>query len=132
MKLKALNCNKQYLRDRRRRGARNRLESRLTLEPIATGKATTMAVTEQQIQDALKSLIDPNTRKDYATTKSARNIKVDGDKVSVEILLGYPAKSQLAPIREQVAKALKALPGVGGVNVNVQMKIVSHAVQCVV
>jgi ATP-binding protein involved in chromosome partitioning len=88
-----------------------------------------MAVTEQQVQDALKSLIDPNTRRDYYTTKSARNIKVEGDKVSVELLLGYPAKSQLAPIREQVAKALKALPGVGGVNVNVQMKIVSHAVQ---
>jgi len=88
-----------------------------------------MAVTEQLVQDALKSLIDPNTHKDYFTTKSARNIKVEGDKVSVEILLGYPAKSQLGPIREQVTQALKALPGVGGVTVNVQMKIVSHAVQ---
>ena len=33
-----------------------------------------MAVTEQLVQDALKSLIDPNTHKDYFTTKSARNI----------------------------------------------------------
>ena len=88
-----------------------------------------MAVTEQQVQEALKNLTDPNTRKDYISTKSARNIKVDGDKVSVEILLGYPGKSQVEPIREEVAKALKAIPGVGGVNVNVQMKIVSHAVQ---
>jgi ATP-binding protein involved in chromosome partitioning len=88
-----------------------------------------MAVTEQQVQDALKNLIDPNTRKDYVVTKSVRAIKVDGDKVSVDILLGYPAKSQLEPVREQVTKALKALPGVGGVSVNVQMKIVSHAVQ---
>jgi ATP-binding protein involved in chromosome partitioning len=88
-----------------------------------------MAVTEQQVQDALRSLTDANTRKDYYTTKSARNIKVDGDRVSVEILLGYPAKSQLEPIREQVTKALKAVPGVGSVNVAVQMKIVSHAVQ---
>ena len=88
-----------------------------------------MAVTEQQIQDALKNLNDPNTRKDYVSTKSARNIKVDGDKVSVDILLGYPAKSQLEPIRQEVAKALKAQPGVGGVSVNVTMKIISHAVQ---
>ncbi len=88
-----------------------------------------MAVTEQQVQEALKNLTDPNTRKDYVSTKSARNIKVDGDKVSVEILLGYPGKSQVEPIREEVTKALKAIPGVGGVNVNVQMKIVSHAVQ---
>ena len=88
-----------------------------------------MAVTEQQVQEALKKLIDPNTRKDYVTTKSVRSIKVDGDKLAVEILLGYPGKSQLEPIRQEVARALKALPGVGSVSVNVQMKIVSHAVQ---
>jgi ATP-binding protein involved in chromosome partitioning len=88
-----------------------------------------MAVTEQQVQEILRGLIDPNTRKDYVSTKSARGIKVDGDRVSVEILLGYPAKSQLEPIREQVTKAVKALPGVGGVSVSVQMKIISHAVQ---
>jgi ATP-binding protein involved in chromosome partitioning len=88
-----------------------------------------MAVSEQQVQDALRGLVDPNTRKDYVSTKSARNIKVDGDRVSAEILLGYPAKSQLEPIREQVAGAIRAIPGVGGVSVNVQMKIVPHAVQ---
>jgi len=88
-----------------------------------------MAVTEQQVQEALKNLIDPNTRKDYVSTKSVRGTKVDGDKVSVDILLGYPAKSQLEPIRQDIARVLKAVPGVGSVNVNVQMKIVSHAVQ---
>ena len=88
-----------------------------------------MAVTEQQIQEALKNLIDPNTHKDYVSTKSARNIKVEGDRVSVEILLGYPGKTQVEPIREEVTKALKAIPGVGGVSVSVQMKIVPHAVQ---
>jgi ATP-binding protein involved in chromosome partitioning len=88
-----------------------------------------MAVTEQQVQDVLKGLIDPNTRKDYVATKSVRGIKVDGDKVAVEILLGYPAKSQVAPIREEITKALKAIPGVGGAQVDVQIKIVSHAVQ---
>jgi len=88
-----------------------------------------MAVTEQQIQDALRELTDPNTRKDYVTTRSARNIKVEGDKVSVDILLGYPAKSQLEPIRQEVTRRLKSIPGVGQASVNVQMKIVSHAVQ---
>ncbi|MFN7085410.1 MAG: iron-sulfur cluster carrier protein ApbC [Burkholderiales bacterium] len=88
-----------------------------------------MAVTEQQVQDALKTLVDPNTRKDYVSTKSARNIRIDGDKVSVDILLGYPAKSQIEPIRREIAARLKSIPGVGGVTVNVSMKIVSHAVQ---
>src|SRR5215813_2277237 len=88
-----------------------------------------MAITEQQVQEALKELTDPNTRKDYVSSKSARNIKIEGDRVAVDILLGYPAKSQLEPIREEVTRKLKALPGVGQVSINVQMKIVSHAVQ---
>jgi ATP-binding protein involved in chromosome partitioning len=88
-----------------------------------------MAITESQVLEALKELTDPNTRKDYVTTKSARNVKVENDKVSVDILLGYPAKSQIEPIRREIAAKLKTLPGVGSVNVNVSMKIVPHAVQ---
>ncbi|MBI4194616.1 MAG: iron-sulfur cluster carrier protein ApbC [Betaproteobacteria bacterium] len=88
-----------------------------------------MAVTEQQVQEALKQLIDPNTRKDYVSTKSARNIKVTGDDVAVDILLGYPAKSQIEPIRREVAAKLKSIPGIGKATINVSMKILSHAVQ---
>jgi len=88
-----------------------------------------MAITVEQVQEALRDLRDPNTQKDYVSTKSVRNITVDGDKVSAEILLGYPAKSQLAPIHEEVMRKLKSLPGVGQASVSVQMKIVSHAVQ---
>ena len=57
-----------------------------------------MTITEQQVKDALQALVDPNTQKDYVSSKSARNIKVDGNNVSVDVQLGYPAKSQLAPI----------------------------------
>ncbi len=88
-----------------------------------------MAITVEQVREALKELTDPNTQKDYVSGKSARNIKVDGDDVSAEILLDYPAKSQVEPIREEITRKLKSLPGVGQVSVNVQMKIVSHAVQ---
>ncbi|MGZ8197767.1 MAG: iron-sulfur cluster carrier protein ApbC [Burkholderiales bacterium] len=88
-----------------------------------------MPVAEQQVLDALKELTDPNTRKDYVSSKSARNVKVEGDTVSVDIVLGYPAKTQLEPIRREVVARLKAIPGVSAVNANVSMKIVSHAVQ---
>jgi len=88
-----------------------------------------MAITEQQVQAALKELIDPNTGKDYVTGKEARNIKIEGDNVSLDILLGYPAKSQFEPVRRQVVGRLKAIPGIGSVTANVTMKIVSHAVQ---
>ena len=88
-----------------------------------------MTLSVEQVQAALRELVDPNTRKDYVSSKSVRKAAIDGANVSVEVLLGYPAKSQLEPIRRQVTEKLKTLPGVGQVSVSVEMKIVSHAVQ---
>ena len=88
-----------------------------------------MAITEQQVKDALADLIDPNTGKDYVTGKEARNIKIAGNDIALDILLGYPAKTQIEPIRAAVGEKLKAIPGAGKITVNVTMKIVSHAVQ---
>jgi ATP-binding protein involved in chromosome partitioning len=88
-----------------------------------------VAIAEAQVQSALKEIIDPNTRKDFVAGKSAKNIKVDGNDVSVDILLGYPAKSVMEEIRRMVAEKLKSLPGVGRVAVNISSKIVTHAVQ---
>ena len=86
-----------------------------------------MAITEQQVKEALSTLLDPNTGKDYISGKEARNIKVSGDDISLDVLLGYPAKTQIEPIRAAVEGKLKSLPGVGKVTANVTMKIVSHA-----
>jgi ATP-binding protein involved in chromosome partitioning len=88
-----------------------------------------MAVTIEAVQAALKDLIDPNTQKDYVSTRSAKNIKVDGSDVSLDIELGYPAKTQIDGIRRDVIAAVRTLPGVGNISVNVAVKIVSHAVQ---
>jgi ATP-binding protein involved in chromosome partitioning len=88
-----------------------------------------MAVSELQVQTALKEITDPNTHKDFVATKSARNIKIDGDNVSLDIVLAYPAKSVLEDLRTLVADKLKTIPGVGNVAVNVSSKIVSHGVQ---
>ncbi|MDD5404028.1 MAG: iron-sulfur cluster carrier protein ApbC [Sulfuricella sp.] len=88
-----------------------------------------MAVSEQQVQDALKGLIDPHTKKDFMSSKSAKNIKVDGGKVSLDVVLGYPAKSVMDDVKKLVTDKLKAIPGVSDVNVNMSQKIISHAVQ---
>ena len=88
-----------------------------------------MSITLEQVQAALKSVIDPNTAKDFLATKSAKNIKTDGNDISLDIELGYPAKSQFDTLRRETIKALKAIPGAGNVSVNISSKIVSHAVQ---
>ena len=88
-----------------------------------------MALTKEAVEAALKNLIDPNTQKDFVASKEVKGINVDGDTVSLEIELGYPANSQLNAIRNLVVGAVKAVPGVASVNVNVSYKIVAHAVQ---
>ena len=88
-----------------------------------------MSITLETVRDALSTVIDPNTGKDFIATKSAKNIKIDGTNVSLDIELGYPAKSQIEPLRAAVAAALSALPGVGQVSANVFVKIVAHAAQ---
>ncbi|MFZ3017826.1 MAG: iron-sulfur cluster carrier protein ApbC [Gallionella sp.] len=89
-----------------------------------------MSFSEADVQGALKNLIDPNTRKDFVSGKSVKNIKVAGNDVSLDILLGYPAKSVWGDIRAMVEAHLKgALPGVAGISVNVSSKVVPHAVQ---
>ena len=88
-----------------------------------------MAVSELQVQTALKEVIDPHTHKDFMSSKSAKNIKVDGNNVSLDVVLGYPAKSVMEDIRKLVADKLKSIAGVGNVTVNMSQKIISHAVQ---
>ena len=88
-----------------------------------------MAISELQVQTALKEITDPNTHKDYISGKSARNIKVDGANVSLDIVLSYPANSVLESIKQQVTDKLKTIPGIGSVSVSVSSKIVSHGVQ---
>ena len=88
-----------------------------------------MSLSTDSIRNTLASVIDPNTGKDFVSGKSVKNIQLDGAAVSIELELGYPAKTQLESIRQQVSDAVRALPGVSSVSVNVSVKIVAHAVQ---
>ena len=88
-----------------------------------------MAITEQQVKSALEEITDLSTGRDYVTSNEARNINIDGNDVSLDIVLGYPAKSVIATIQQQVIDKLKSIPGIGGVQVNITSKIVPHSVQ---
>jgi ATP-binding protein involved in chromosome partitioning len=88
-----------------------------------------MAVTESDIQSRLKSLIDPNTEKDFVSAKSIRRIQLSGGDATIDVVLGYPAKSQHETIRALVGDAVRELPGMGRVEVNVSQKVVAHSVQ---
>ncbi len=88
-----------------------------------------MAITQADVQARLKELVDPNTGRDFVSGKSIRKVAVAGADISVDVVLGYPSKSQHDAIRRLIAGALAAMPGAGRVSVTVDQKITSHAVQ---
>lgn len=88
-----------------------------------------MAITELQVQSVLKEIINPNTGIDYITSKEVADIRINADNVSLDIVLGYPAKSLTESIRSQVVDKLKTISNIGDVDVNITSKIVSRSVQ---
>ena len=78
---------------------------------------------------ALAAVTDPNTGRDFVTTRQVRNLQVNGGEVSFDVELGYPAKSQLPQIRSSLIAAAKSVAGVENVSVNVTTKVIAHAVQ---
>ena len=88
-----------------------------------------MAPAQQAILSSLQSVLDPNTGKDFVSTKALKNLQINDGDVSFDVELGYPAKSQLAGIRKALISATKGVAGVTNVSVNVGFKIASHSVQ---
>ena len=87
-----------------------------------------MATSEQLLQ-ALQSVVDPNTGKDFVSSKALKNLNVSDGDVSFDVELGYPAKSQIPALRKALIAAAKGVAGVENVSVNITMNVVPHAVQ---
>jgi len=88
-----------------------------------------MAVTEQDVLAAISELIDPVTGRNFVESKAIRNVKIEGERLSLDVALGYPARGVLEKVRLQVGERLAKLPGVAHASVNVYSKVVAHAVQ---
>jgi ATP-binding protein involved in chromosome partitioning len=85
--------------------------------------------TQEQVLAALAGVKDPNTGKDFVSTKAVRNVQVEGGEVSFDVELGYPAKSQVPELRRALIAAAKSVAGVANVSVNITTKVTAHAVQ---
>jgi len=88
-----------------------------------------MTVTVQAINDAIQGVIDPNTGRDFVSTKAVKNLTVSDGDVAFDVELGYPAKSQIPGFRKALIAAAKGVAGVANVSVNVTSNIVAHSVQ---
>jgi ATP-binding protein involved in chromosome partitioning len=88
-----------------------------------------MPADNQALLTALQAVVDPNTGKDFVTTKALKNLQVNDGDVSFDVELGYPAKSQIPGFRKALIAAARTVAGVENVSVNVTTKITTHAVQ---
>jgi len=85
--------------------------------------------TQEQLLAALAGVTDPNTGKDFVSTKAVKNVHIEGGEVSFEVELGYPARSQHPALRKALVAAARTAPGVQNVSVNITTKVIAHAVQ---
>jgi ATP-binding protein involved in chromosome partitioning len=88
-----------------------------------------MAVTEQALHDALRAVQDPHTGQDFITSKALKNLQISGGDVAFDIALGYPAQSQVPALRRALVAAARTVPGVDNVSVNIDTRVIAHAVQ---
>ena len=85
--------------------------------------------TQDQLLQALKAVVDPNTGKDFVTGKAVKNLQITDGDIAFDVELGYPAKSQIPAFRKALIAAARSVPGVENVSVNMAVRIASHSVQ---
>ncbi len=85
--------------------------------------------TLEQLLAALATCVDAHTGKDFVSTRAIKNARVQGAEASFDLVLGYPAQSQHAPLREQLTAAAKTVSGIDRVTINISTQVVAHAAQ---
>ncbi len=83
----------------------------------------------QSVNDVLQTVPDPNTGKDFVSTRRIRGLTVEAGTVGFEVEPGYPARSQRESIKNLLADAVRTLPGVERVEIEISDRILARAVK---
>ena len=87
------------------------------------------AVSESAVLAALRQVEDPELHRDVVSLNMVRDLKIDGDAVSMTLVLTTPACPLTGPFKEAVEQALLALPGVSRANVALDAEVRAHSGQ---
>jgi ATP-binding protein involved in chromosome partitioning len=88
-----------------------------------------MSVSTEQIEAAIKEYIDPYLEKDLISAGAVKDTAVDGDKVKVKVVLGYPAFGYVDKLSEQLKSRIEKIDGITSADIDVSWDIASHSVQ---
>ncbi|TQV84727.1 iron-sulfur cluster carrier protein ApbC [Exilibacterium tricleocarpae] len=76
-------------------------------------------LTPEALKQTLAQVSDPTTGRDLVSLGAVDDIRIDGGKIDVVLVLGYPAAGLQETISGEVWRALKDLPGVDAVSVDI-------------
>lgn len=85
-----------------------------------------MAVTDEQVLNALRSVEDPDLKKDVVTLGFVKKLQIDGSRVSFELELTTPACPLKAQLKAAAETAVKGVGGITEVNVEVTSRVSEH------
>jgi ATP-binding protein involved in chromosome partitioning len=88
-----------------------------------------MEAINDRVKRCLDAVIDPHTGQSLVAGGALKGVGVDGDKVAVELMLGYPARSWHSELAARVKSALEAEPGIAAAVVSVASRVAPHQVQ---
>ncbi len=87
-------------------------------------------ISEDQVKAALAAYIEPHLQSDLVSAKAVNKILISQDQVTIRIVLGFPAQSVHAELTAGIQAAVQqALPAVRQCSVEIQTRIMAHAVQ---
>ncbi|MFK5971592.1 MAG: iron-sulfur cluster carrier protein ApbC [Candidatus Marithrix sp.] len=86
-------------------------------------------ISQASIETAIKKYIDPYLQKDLVTSKVVKNIQIEGDTITVNLVFGYPTKGYNAKLTNQLQTIIGEIDGVNTTNINIDNKILTHAAQ---
>jgi ATP-binding protein involved in chromosome partitioning len=87
------------------------------------------AVMESAVMDALRQVEDPELHRDIITLNMVRDLKVEGESVSMTLMLTTPACPLTGPFKEAVETALLAVPGITTADVKLDAEVRGHSGQ---
>ena len=86
-------------------------------------------LSEQYVKDLLAGIEDPWSGSDLLSLGWLRGVGIDGQRISVDLRAGYPLDGARESLLAHITGSLESDPAVEKAAVNLEWKVVPHAVQ---
>ena len=85
-----------------------------------------MAITADQVLDALKVVQDPDLHRDIVSLGFVQNLQIENERVAFDVVLTTPACPVKGKLHDEARAAVMALPGVRDVAVNMTFNVAGN------